>query len=84
MRIPYQKRIPQNKKSIAGFRGLDRRVGMGANSFYNMTNMSGKEPNCISTRNKRGKLDLNATKINSFISITLSEYSVSIIPSAFI
>ncbi|MBR6650589.1 MAG: hypothetical protein IKL36_04175 [Clostridia bacterium] len=68
MRIPYQKRILQNKKSIAGFRGLDRRVGMGANSFYNMTNMSGKEPNCISTRNKRGKLDLNATKINSFIS----------------
>ncbi len=68
MRIPYQKRIAQKKKSITGFRGLERRIGLGENAFYNMVNMSGREPNCISTRLRRGMLDLGATNINSFVS----------------
>lgn len=68
MRIPYQKRMAQKRKSVAGFRGLDRRIGMGETSFYNMVNMSGREPNCISTRLRRGMLDLGQAKINSFVS----------------
>ena len=64
MRIPYQRR-PLLKRN---FRGLDRRVGVGENVFRNMTNMSGREPNCISSRHPRGKLELSAKEINSFVS----------------
>ncbi len=68
MRIPYQRKIAQRRKNAVGFRGLDKRIGMGENSFYDMENMSGKEPNCISTRAPRGKLSLNSSQINSFVS----------------
>lgn len=68
MRIPYQKKTSVKRKSTIGFRGLDRRIGVGDNAFYNMVNMSGRESNCISSRFKRGMLDLDGTNINSFVS----------------
>ena len=68
MRIPYQRRPLLKRKSISNFRGLDRRVGVGENVFRNMTNMSGREPNCISSRHPRGKLELSSKEINSFVS----------------
>ncbi len=68
MRIPYQRKSAEKKKVAYSFKGLDRRIGAKEESFYEMTNMSGREDNCISTRLLRGKIDLDANKITSFIS----------------
>ncbi len=68
MRIPYQRKYAQTKKASHKFKGLDRRVGVNDNSFCDMTNMSGREHNCISSRLPRGKISIQSDKINSFIS----------------
>jgi len=68
MRIPYQRKHSRSIRVSNKFRGLDKRVGVEENSFYNMTNMSGREANCISSRLPRGKIDLGSTQIKSFIS----------------
>ncbi len=68
MRIPYQKKIPETKRTVTEFRGLDRRVGAGEASFAKMTNMSGEKKKCISSRRARGRLELEAADVYSMIS----------------
>ena len=68
MRIPYQRKSSEAVRTISKFRGLDKRITAGEDSFYEMINMSGREPDCISSRLLRGKIDIEADKILSFIS----------------
>ena len=68
MRIPYQRKHSRSISVSNKFRGLDKRIGVEENSFFNMTNMSGREANCISSRLPRGKIDLESAHVKSFIS----------------
>lgn len=68
MRIPYQRKSSESVRTTNKFKGLDRRICAGDDSFYEMINMSGREADCLSARLLRGKIDIEADKILSFIS----------------
>lgn len=67
MRIPAQIRRPRSVKTVSAFRGLDRRLGAGDDTFFEMTNMTGDADNCISSRAPRGSLDLGGASVYSMI-----------------
>ena len=67
MRLPRLNQIPRSKQTVHKFKGLDKRLGAADSCFADMKNMMGDSSGCISSRCKRGRLDLDGAKVYSMI-----------------
>lgn len=72
MRLPIQKRTKRSAVAVASFGGYDRRGDTPEGCFYDMKNMTGDEFPHLSTRKRRGEIQLSGERVYDIVSLDLS------------